>query len=72
MFTVFYSFVSVNRAHIFTVFYSFVSVNQAFGRNEKTNKEKTKQLKWKSEIDAMFTVLLFSTLVPLVFNYQSI
>ena len=57
---------------MFTVFYSFVSVNRAFGHVEKTNKKKTKQLKRKSEIEAMFTFLLFSTLVTLVFNYQSI
>ena len=54
---------------MFTVFYLFVSVNRAFGRIEKTNKKKTKQLKRKSEIDAMFTFLLFSTLVPLVLNF---
>ena len=52
---------------MFTASYSFVSVNRAFGRIEKTNKKKT-----KSEIEAVFTFLLFSTLLPLVFNYQSI
>ena len=57
---------------MFTVFYSFVSVDLAFGRFEKTNKKKTKQLKRKSEIGVMFTFLLFPTLVPLVFNHRSI
>ena len=56
---------------MFTVFYSFVRVILAFGRIEKTNQKKTKQLKRKSEIEAMFTFLLFSTLVTLVFIYQS-